>query len=418
MFRRVHDFLRQFSSDHTPTRMPWFRSGLGSTPIDQVHRLGLRLERSDAKGWADRAVLLLRTLLFPLVSVYRSVRFAVSHGGYVQQTFGTGRIRQVVQMVACANLHNVGAEAYYAYQLFRDDRRRWAGQILQPFEALRIGRETLLKLPSNDIDPKVAFYRRCRGLGLPTAPIIATFASGDLDEWMEGDRGRVPPVDVLLKPCDGANGDGVEIWKRETEMDVWRRGDVRMSEAEVLERCRRLSRQTPYLLQPRLENHPAVARLTSGALCTVRVVTCYPLEGSPVEILSVLRMPVGKTDADNFNLSGIAAPIDRDTGRLGQARARDIRRGTWDRHPDTGAPITGIEMPCHGEIVGLCLRAHALFPEFRSIGWDVPLTPQGPLLLEANALWGVEMMQMVHGLPLGPTPVPACLLEGTGDLGG
>jgi hypothetical protein len=321
-------------------------------------------------------------------------------------------------MVACANFYNVGAEAYYAYQLFRDERRNWAGEILQPFEAQRVGLEVLRRLPQNDVDPKVAFYRRCRRMGLPTAPVIATFADGDVDEWMEGERGRVPPVDVLLKPCNGADGDGVEAWRREAGAEAWRRGDSRLGEAEVLERCRTLSRQTPYLLQPLLENHPAVARLTSGALCTVRVVTCFPMGGAPVEFLSVLRMPVGKTDADNFNLSGIAAPVDPGTGRLGQAIARDIRRGTWDRHPDTDAPITGIEMPHIGEIVGLCLRAHALFPEFRSIGWDVPLTTQGPLLLEANALWGVEMIQMVHGLPLGPTLVPRCLLEGAGDLDG
>jgi hypothetical protein len=410
--RNVHAALRSLSGDHSPYRMPWLRTGRGSGPIDVVHRLSLELERSDAVGRTGHAILLGRALLWPLVSLLHALRMLGSHGGHVERTHGVGRLRQLVQMVACANLHNIDPESYYAYQLFRDGRRRWAGQILQPFEADRVGQEALRRVPVNEIDPKIPFYRRCRRLGLPTAPVTATFLHGEPGEWLEGEKGHLPPVDLLLKPCDGASGLGVEAWRRDAGAAIWRRRGVELSEADLLDRCRTLSMQEPYLVQPRLENHPALAALSSGALCTVRTVTCFPLDGPPVELLSVLRMPVGETDADNFNIGGIVAPVDPETGRLGPAMARDLRRGTWDRHPDTGAPIAGTELPGYAEIVELCLAAHARFPEHRSIGWDVPVTPDGPLLLEGNALWGVEMMQMAHGRPLGPTLAPECLLEG------
>jgi hypothetical protein len=408
----VRRVLSRVSGDHAPFRMPWFLSGRGGAPIDRIHRLALELEWSDAVTWNARAGLLLRTILWPLAAALHAARSLATCGGHVRRTQGVGYLRQCLQMFVCANFHNVGADAYYAYQLFRDDRRCWTGLILQPFEANRVGLQALRRLEVNDIDPKVPFYKRCRDLGLPTAPVTATFRDGEVDEWFEGERNRLPLLDLVVKPCNAADGQGVEAWRREAGSASWRRGDVRLGESELLDRCRSLSRHAPHLIQPRLENHGALKVLSSGALCTVRVVTLFPLERAPVELASVLRMPVGGSDVDNFNVSGIAAPVDPETGRLGTAISRDLLRGTWDRHPDTGAQILGTKLPCRAEIVALCLEAHARFPGFRSIGWDVPLTPNGPVLLEANALWGVEMMQMVHARPLGSTMAPACLLEG------
>jgi hypothetical protein len=58
-----------------------------------------------------------------------------------------------------------------------------------------------------------------------------------------------------------------------------------------------------------------------------------------------------------------------------------------DRHPDTGVELAGFEVPCWREAYALVKRAHGVFAEFGSIGWDVALTTDGPKLLEANAWW-------------------------------
>ena len=39
-----------------------------------------------------------------------------------------------------------------------------------------------------------------------------------------------------------------------------------------------------------------------------------------------------------------------------------------------------------------------------SLGWDIVITPQGPLVLEANANWGADIMQMGWG-GLGKTEI-------------
>ena len=55
-----------------------------------------------------------------------------------------------------------------------------------------------------------------------------------------------------------------------------------------------------------------------------------------------------------------------------------------------------IPIPFYRESVDLVLKAHKLFPSFQTVGWDVAVTPDGPLLLEGNHNWDMEMLQIVH----------------------
>ena len=50
---------------------------------------------------------------------------------------------------------------------------------------------------------------------------------------------------------------------------------------------------------------------------------------------------------DNLHAGGIAAAVDLDTGRLGLASnlGMDCSLGWLDRHPNSGAPITGFQLP-------------------------------------------------------------------------
>ena len=80
-----------------------------------------------------------------------------------------------------------------------------------------------------------------------------------------------------------------------------------------------------------------------------------------------------------------------------------------ERHPDTGAVIAGHTLPLWEEAVAVTLRAHDAEPVSPAIGWDVALTPEGPVLLEANFISGADIMPAPSGRPLGSTPYPAAL---------
>jgi hypothetical protein len=54
-----------------------------------------------------------------------------------------------------------------------------------------------------------------------------------------------------------------------------------------------------------------------------------------------------------------------------------------------------IKIPDFDECIGLAKAAHAWIPGLQSVGWDVALTPNGPLLLEGNDDWGCRTAQWV-----------------------
>lgn len=65
-------------------------------------------------------------------------------------------------------------------------------------------------------------------------------------------------------------------------------------------------------------------------------------------------------------------------------------------HPESGCVFKGMKLPDYEKGLALCLRAHALLPRLKSIGWDVAFTPQGQILIEGNDDWEISLAQMVN----------------------
>ena len=56
-------------------------------------------------------------------------------------------------------------------------------------------------------------------------------------------------------------------------------------------------------------------------------------------------------------------------------------------------PITKFGVPMFQNAVELCLKAAQVKPGLAYIGWDVAITPNGPVLIEGNILPGYDMAQ-------------------------
>jgi hypothetical protein len=151
-------------------------------------------------------------------------------------------------------------------------------------------------------------------------------------------------------------------------------------------------------VQPFIENHPDIARVSNGALAALRIVTGMNQKGEAEFVATMIGLPHGVRET---SVAAVLCSVDPRSGRIHLAALPD---GTSvARHPDTGAPIGGIMLPFWCESVDLVLRAHAqAFSRFAFLGWDVALTQDGPILLETNSGWGAMFHQMLDG-PLGHT---------------
>ena len=56
--------------------------------------------------------------------------------------------------------------------------------------------------------------------------------------------------------------------------------------------------------------------------------------------------------------------------------------------------MTGRRIENWPQLKAIALRAHAQYPWMPTIGWDALDSDHGPLLMEANAFWGVDVSQL------------------------
>lgn len=233
---------------------------------------------------------------------------------------------------------------------------------------------------------KARFREACAQAELPHPETVAVVAEGRLS-ILADPAGR----EVLAKPADGEGGDGVTLLGAFADAaDLAARASAEL-----------LSRQGVTLVQVRVQTHEALRDLALNALPTVRVVTILDEAGAPEVVSATFRCAsVPGACVDNMKAGGLIAPVALDDGRLGVA-CRGYGGGDHALHPATGAAIVGRLLPDWAEAKALVVRAHHAFAGYAIIGWDVALTPEGPMLIEGNGKPGVLMPQRAARRGLG-----------------
>jgi len=213
---------------------------------------------------------------------------------------------------------------------------------------------------------------------------------------------RAPP-ELFVKQLDGTFGIGAFAFDKDGDRFIFegRRGSVQ----ELYDHLRSgANADIQWLIQPRLRNHDGLAELMSPhGLGTIRVVTCIADKRARI-LFALLKLTVGHNTVDNFHggsTGNLVASIDIATGMLdvarGSARADWPIMHTVERHPDSGKTIAGFKLPQWREVSELVMRAQQSAPDLRSAGWDVAVTTDGPMLLEANLTYSTDILQVAYG---------------------
>lgn len=150
------------------------------------------------------------------------------------------------------------------------------------------------------------------------------------------------------------------------------------------------------LLESHLAQHHRMAELSDSAVNTVRVMT--HLEGDDVTILGVCLRISNGGHVDNASQGGLVARVDRDTGTIvGGARALAPGSEVHATHPRSGTALDGRAIPLWGQVLELAATGARRVPAVRSIGWDVAICEDGPVLIEGNHRWMRELWQVAEG---------------------
>jgi hypothetical protein len=365
-----------------------FFIGRYATPVGRFRALARRTRFAWMGRLRRTPVQIAMTLGWPagaFSTALRTCRNARARG----REYGLG---QFVDMYWLALRHSIPPLEYALYRFDEPERRKDMHEYvywndLPALAALNARRGS----DNRDVQDKDRFADICAKNGFPHVPTLAVF-----------DRGRqvypaasfVPDAPVLwTKSLRLKGGAGGAKWIKDGESYHDIHGRRVAADKLAVE-----FRKEDCLVQPFVENHPDVARVTNGALAALRIVTGVDKHGEAQFVASLIGLPHG---ARETSVAAILCSIALDTGRI-QFAAMPGGEPVAD-HPDTGAPIIGIHLPFWQESVELVRRAHAAaFPRFPFLGWDIALTKEGPILLETNSGWGAIFHQMLDG-PLGHT---------------
>ena len=193
----------------------------------------------------------------------------------------------------------------------------------------------------------------------------------------------------IVKPIKGACGRGVHIIEENDGIFIdYQKADEKALE-ELCARCDK-SIVNEYICQ-----HVYASRVFPGSVNTIRLITIRdPDTGDVLIPCAAHRFGNSTTGAvDNVSSGGFVTQIDIETGILGYGR----QFGSDDPievHPDTGADILGVQIPNWQGICANILSAARHCPYLPFIAWDIAVTEDSFVVLEANASCSLELFQM------------------------
>ncbi|MDQ4139020.1 MAG: hypothetical protein M3142_00715, partial [Bacteroidota bacterium] len=192
---------------------------------------------------------------------------------------------------------------------------------------------------------------------------------------------------IFIKPSDGIGGGGVYKIHKGSFSDT---NNIKKLFADL--------QKNNYIIQEAVIQHEIMNRLNPSSLNSIRIHT-YRKPNGEIGIASALsRMGYGGSHVDNITAGGIFVSVDIDKGCLEKYGYNFIARGggSYTIHPDTKTVFAGFQLPFFSQSQALVCQAASYF-ENKVIGWDVAITPNGPILVEGNHNPHLMMAQTACG---------------------
>ena len=255
------------------------------------------------------------------------------------------------------------------------------------------------------VTDKGVLYLYCRALGLRTPElfgIVHKVGDGwirphvvvrDRDGWERAVA--TLPREFVVKPTLGHGGRGVRVLDSRDGMLV-EPGGRALTAGALWDELRADPEFDCHVVQERLHNHPELVEMAgAGTLHTVRIVTLVDDDGAVEVLFGTMKLGIAGSGVDNLahGTSGNAfCGVAVEDGRLMWTRTpRADLHGVVVTPPPTDAAGRPRHLPLWDEACALVRDAAPHFLPLRTLGWDVAMTPRGPVIVEANAHWGMEI---------------------------
>lgn len=221
---------------------------------------------------------------------------------------------------------------------------------------------------------------------------LGSFVNGKFDGNLED----LDAYDVVVKPVNGTQGDNVRFVEAGVISQLIRNGDIPAGLNAVITR--------------HYNRHHYSEEIKPGASNTIRMLTYVDDDGKAHNVASVHKWATDHSGfIDNWSKGGVTtwiadgmmmetiedfSPISVRPGKGPHRKPINDKPYRYRYHPETGIQISGKIIPFWSDAEAMVLEASEIIaPGIQYAGWDVMITPLGPVLIEVNPWPGVQLIQ-------------------------
>ncbi len=323
----------------------------------------------------------------------------------LQEKTGIPRNKQFVDLLKLVFLQTTPPGFYYRYRLYRYTTLEWLNFIYthELPNWHRVMSPDLSPKTANLLSDKAAFAQDMRKQGLPVIDGIVIRKGSRITQGQ-----LFQQTSLFLKPLCGSRKIGAYELEYHSSTDSYSlfvdEDNTVDSRGEIISFFQSLTEKQDYLVQPLLLNHPDMQRLSEfHSLITFRVITVWS-GNKALPISAIAEFPVNDSSGYVYPL-----PVDLQNGTILALKEKPV---TIKREIEPRFEHVPGHLVVHWqELVEIAQKAHAVFPDLFSIGWDLAVTPEGVRLIEGNINWGVAPHQLN-----GPVLMPAHISYARQDI--
>lgn len=319
----------------------------------------------------------------------------------------------VTQARELAYLYRLYQFLPYQYLVHNLYLRRFGQEIFRyiPTELLHNVRDALNEgADLNIVEDKLLFEKTIRTAGLETTHSLFRVTQDSIHDL---DGRQVSYADfvislnamklaggVIVKPLSG--GSGSAVFKLRAADGTLLHNGTPLDEKpfrELIFTTNDGGYWLEFLVQEAIVQHPEIARFNASSVNTIRIDTFVGDDGSVRFNAAGLKIGAPGCITDNAATGGYVISIDLETGQLRSGAMRIARYGGQYHDILTvfGVDPTTFVVPFWQELRRMMIDAAGALAPLRSLGWDVAITPTGPLIIETNADYGIFVLQELSG---------------------
>lgn len=195
---------------------------------------------------------------------------------------------------------------------------------------------------------------------------------------------KLPDGKFFIKPQSDSRGSNIiMLTKKANKIKL-----THVTEGTIdLKKFFEITKSKPFFVQECIKQHKDLSVLNPSSVNTVRIITTK-FNDKPQILCAGLRIGENtKAIVDNASKGGCFVGIDAETGKL-QKYGFFIKKHAVTEHPESKIKFENYQIPFWKECVETAKKLQIMSPGYVTVGWDIAITPTGPVLIEGNSTWG------------------------------